>query len=86
MSGFSKSSNCQAMKETKMVVVNFCSIFIFLQTNDVSVVFNIIRKVRGVSKWVCGHDELNSKTDKVFNDPFRVGTLILEVRWKILRG
>ena len=29
---------------------------------------------------------MNSKTDNAFNDPFRVGTLILEVRWEILRS
>ena len=29
---------------------------------------------------------MNLKTDNAFNDPFCVGTLILEVRWKILRG
>ena len=43
MSGVSKFSNCQATKETKMVLVSIGSIFIFFQTNDVSVVFNIIR-------------------------------------------
>ena len=86
MSGFSKFSNCQATKETKIILVSIGMMFIFFQTNDVSVVFNIIREVRGVSKWVCSHDKMNSKTDNAFNDPFRVGTLILEVRWKILRG
>ena len=29
---------------------------------------------------------MNSKADNAFNDPFRVGTLIFEVRWKVLRG
>ena len=86
MSDFSKFCNSQATKEAEMVLVNFCSIFIFFQTNDISVVFNIVRKIRGVSKWVCGHDQMNSKADNAFNDPFCVGTLILEVRWKILRG
>ena len=69
-----------------MVLVSIRMMFIFFQTNDVSVVFNIVRKVRAISKWVCGHDQMNSKADNAFNDPICVGTLILEVRWKILRG
>ena len=40
----------------------------------------------GGSKWICGHDQMNSKTDNAFNDPFCVRTLIFEVRRKILRG
>ena len=47
MSGFTKFCNCQATKEAEMVLVNFCSIFIFFQSNDVSVVFYVVRKVRG---------------------------------------
>ena len=50
------------------------------------VVFNIVREFGWISKWVCGHDEMNSKADNTFNDPFCVGLLIFKVRWKILRG
>ena len=32
--------------------------------------------MRGFSKWVCGQDEMNAKTDNMFNDPFGVGALI----------
>ena len=42
--------------------------------------------MRGFSRWICGHDKMNTKTDNTFNDPFSVGVLILKVRWKILRG
>ena len=51
-----------------------------------TIVLDIVGQVRGFSKWVCGHDEMNAKTYNTFDDPFSVGALIFEVRWKILRG
>ena len=55
-----------------------------------SVVLDVVREFGRefgwISKWVCGHDEMNSKTDNTFNDPFSVEVLIFEVEWKILRG
>ena len=50
MLGFTKYCNCQATKEAEMVLVAIVMIFILFQTNDVSVVFYVVRKVRGVSK------------------------------------
>ena len=55
--------------------INMHDVHLFLM-QCVSVVLNIVRKVRGVSKWVCGHDQMNSKAHNTFNDPFCVRTLI----------
>ena len=66
-----------------MVLVSISIILIFLQTNDVSVVLDIVREFGWISKWVCGHDKMNTKTDNTFNDPFCVGPLIFKVRLKI---
>ena len=68
-----------------MVLVSISMMLIFFQSNDVSVVFDVVREFAWISKWICGHDEMNAKTHLVtFNDPFSVGTLIFKVRWKIL--
>ena len=32
--------------------------------------FDIVREFGWISKWVCSHDKMNSKTDNTFNDPF----------------
>ena len=77
-------SNSQTTKKTEMVLVTVCMILIFLQSNDIPVVFDIVREFRWISWWVCGHDEMNPKTDNTFNDPFCVGTLIFQVRGESL--
>ena len=58
--------NGQAMKEAEMVLV--------------SVIFYIVRELRGISKWACGHDEMNARADNAFNEPLSVGALIFKVR------
>ena len=77
-------SNSQTTKETEMVLVAIGIMLIFFQTNDIAIVFNVVREFGWVSKWVCSHDKMNVKTYNTFNDPFRVGTLIFEVGWEIL--
>ena len=66
-----------------MVLVMIIIIFIFSQTNDILIVFYAIREFGWIPKWVCGHNEMNSKTDNTFNDPFCIGKLIFKVGWKI---
>ena len=83
MVGIFKLSNGQTTEETEMILVHFHSIFIFFQTNDKTIVFDIIGKFGFVSKGVCGDDKMNPKTDNSFNDPFCVGTLIFQLRGKI---
>ena len=75
--------NDQTTEITDMVLVTVCMIFIFLQSNDILVVFYIVREFGWISKLVCGHDEMNPKTDNTSNDPFCVGTLIFQVRGEI---
>ena len=50
-------SNSQTTKETEIVLVSFCGIFIFLQTNNKAVVLNVVREFQRVFKWVCSHDD-----------------------------
>ena len=71
------------MKETEMVLVTIIIMFIFFQTNDISIVFYIIREFWWIPEWVCGHDEMNCKTDNTLNDLFRIGTLVFKMGWKI---
>ena len=71
--------NGQATKEAEMVVVTFCSVLIFFQSNDVSAVFDVVRELAWFSKWISGHDEMNAKTYNTFNDPLSVGALIFKV-------
>ena len=67
-----------------MVFVAIAVVFMFFQSNDVSVVFDLVGEFGWISEWVSGHDEMDSKTDNTFDDPFSVRTLIFEVGWKIL--
>ena len=83
MVGFFKLSNSKTTKETEMVLVAVCMMFIFFQTNNKTIILDIVREFGWVSKGVCGHDKMNPKTDNSFNDPFGVGTLIFQVRGEI---
>ena len=71
--------NGQATKEAEMVLATTRMILIFFQSNDVSVVFNIVREFGWFSKWISGHDEMNAKTYNTFNDLLSVGALIFKV-------
>ena len=84
MASFTKFSNSQTMEKAEMVLVAIGMTFIVFQTDDVTVILNVVREFGWVSKWVCSHDKMNTKTDNTFNDPFCVRTLIFEVGWKIL--
>ena len=83
MAGFFKLSNSKTMKETEMILVAIIIILIFFQTNNKTIILDIVRELGWISKWVCGHDKMNPKTDNSFNDPFGVGTLIFQVRGEI---
>ena len=65
------------MKETEMIPVVIIMIFIFFQTNNKMIILDIVGEFGWISKWVCGHDKMNAKTDNMFNDPFGVWMLIL---------
>ena len=67
---------CQTMEKTEMILLAIIIIFIFFQTNDIAIVLNVVWEFGWVSKWVCGHDEMNAKTENTFNDPFCVRALI----------
>ena len=47
MVGFSKFSNSQTTEKTEMVLVAIIIISIFLQSNDVTIVLNVVREFGG---------------------------------------
>ena len=79
-------SNGKTPEKSRDGPCKFLQYFIFFQSNDVSVVFDVVREFGWISEWVSGHDERYAKTDNTFNDPFSVRALIFKVRWKILRS
>ena len=81
--GFSKFSNGQTTKEAEMVFVAIAMGLIFLQTNDIAVVLDIIGEFGWLSEWVCSHDEMQTKVHDAFNDPFRVWSLFFQKRGEI---
>ena len=86
VASFAKFSNSQTPEKAEMVLVSIRLIFIFFQTKNVSVVYDVVRECWRISWRVCCWKDTYLQIHNPFKYPFGCGMLVSKMSREIFRG